>query len=124
MFDGDPVRLAQVFTNLITNALKYSPEDRPIVVTVNSNPGQLEIAVADQGLGISEPDQDRLFAPFFRSTNPEALRRNGTGLGLIHVKSIVEEHGGTLRLSSKLGAGSTFTVELPLRMDVQEALSA
>lgn len=124
MFDGDPVRLAQAFSNLITNALKYSPDDRPVEVSLVSAPGKLIIAVADRGLGISEADQERLFAPFFRSTNPEALERDGTGLGLVLVKSIIDEHGGNLVISSEIGVGSTFTVELPLAMNVPEALSA
>ena len=124
MIDGDPVRLAQVFTNLITNALKYSSDDRPVEVIVASGPSGLKVVVTDYGLGMSKTDQENLFVPFFRSTNPEVLNRTGTGLGLVLAKSIVEEHGGNLSVSSKLGSGSTFTVELPVRVNVVEALSA
>ena len=93
-------------------------------MTVDSDPGQLKIAVIDRGLGISKPDQDKLFTPFFRSTNPDALRCNGTGLGLVLAKSIVERHGGNLSVSSEPGAGSTFTIRLPPRMTAGKALSA
>jgi signal transduction histidine kinase len=115
MFDveGDPARLSQVFTNLISNAVKYSSDDMPIEVAVKQVDGTVRISVSDRGLGISDEDMSRLFTPYFRSKNPEATERPGTGLGLFLSKSIIEEHGGTLTVSSRMGLGSTFTVELP-----------
>ena len=113
IIDGDPARLSQVFTNLITNALKYSPTDQKIVISATTVDGKFEFSVKDAGLGISESDLSRLFTPYFRSSNPDALVREGTGLGLFLSRSIVEAHGGTLTVSSKVGLGSTFSVKLP-----------
>lgn len=124
MYDGDSVRLAQVFTNLITNALKYSSNDKPVEITLTSAPDRLVITVTDYGLGISRADQDNLFVPFFRSTNPEALRRPGTGLGLVVAKSIIEEHGGKLSVWSDLGSSSIFTIALPLGVPESQTRSA
>jgi signal transduction histidine kinase len=122
--DCDPIRLAQVFTNLITNALKYSSKEQPVKVTVESDTEQVRISVSDRGLGISESDREKLFSPFFRSTNPEALQNTGTGLGLVLAKSIVEQHDGNLRVLSEFGYGSTFTVELPVAASDHEARAA
>ena len=110
----DPDRLGQVFTNLITNALKYSPEHEAVEVTFETVADRIIFAVKDYGLGILETDIEKLFTPYFRSTNPTALERKGTGFGLFLSRSIVEEHGGSISVSSVVGAGSTFAVELPL----------
>lgn len=122
--DGDPDRLGQVFTNLITNALKYSPVDESVDVSYETTEHRIMFAVTDHGLGISESDIDRLFTPYFRSTNPSALERKGTGLGLFLSRSIVEEHGGTIDVTSVVGSGSTFTVELPLADHESDAQAA
>ncbi len=110
--DGDPARLSQVFTNLISNALKYSSEDQFVEISARKAAGKLRIAIIDRGLGISDSDLEQLFTPYFRSMNTEVRHRPGTGLGLFLSKSLVEEHGGSLTVSSKVGVGSTFTVEL------------
>jgi signal transduction histidine kinase len=112
--DGDPDRLGQVFTNLITNAFKYSPVDEAVEVSYETVDNRITSAVTDHGLGISESDIDKLFTAYFRSTNPSALERKGTGFGLFLSRSIVEAHGGTIEVSSVIGSGSTFTVELPM----------
>jgi signal transduction histidine kinase len=112
--DGDPARLSQVFTNLITNALKYSSTEHKIVITAMATDQKFEFSVKDSGLGISDADLERLFTPYFRSSNPDALEREGTGLGLFLSRSIVEAHGGTLTVSSTVGLGSTFSVNLPV----------
>lgn len=111
--EGDPARLSQVFTNLVTNALKYSSEDKRVEVSATDIAGRVRLSVVDLGMGISDEDLEKMFTPYFRSTNPEVRQRPGTGLGLFLSKSIVEEHGGTLTVSSEVGVGSTFTVELP-----------
>ena len=123
--DGDPDRLGQVFTNLITNALKYSPVDEVVEVSFETTDGRIIFAVTDHRLGISESDIDRLFTAYFRSTNPSALGRKGTGLGLFLSRSIVEAHGGrAINVSNVVGTGSTFTVELPLAEFRTEAEAA
>jgi len=120
--EGDPARLSQVFTNLITNALKYSDESEPVEIsTVRTQSGSVRVSISDRGLGISDEDLEKLFTPYFRSMNPEAKQRPGTGLGLFLSKSIIDQHGGTLTVVSDLGIGSTFTVELPSSSGIQLA---
>jgi signal transduction histidine kinase len=121
---GDPSRLGQVFTNLITNALKYSPTDQPVSISIESNNDKVVITVTDKGIGISEDDLSKLFTPYFRSSNPDALKRDGTGLGLFLSKSIVEEHQGEISVSSTPGSGSAFSVELPLARGMRDTEAA
>jgi signal transduction histidine kinase len=123
--EGDPARLSQVFTNLISNALKYSDGDQPVEVsTVKTENNSVRISIIDRGLGIAEEDVEKLFTPYFRSMNPEATQRPGTGLGLFLSRSIIEQHGGTLTLSTQVGIGSTFTVELPSSLNTPLADAA
>ncbi len=111
---GDSSRLGQVFTNLITNGLKYSSIDQKVTISIESDADSVVISVTDQGIGISEADRSRLFTPYFRSSNPDALEREGTGLGLFLSKSIIEDHEGEITVSSAVGGGSKFSVVLPL----------
>ena len=111
--EGDPARLGQVLSNLVSNALKYSADDQPVEVNVRSKHDEICISVSDRGLGISNSDVEKLFTPYFRTNNPEATKRSGTGLGLFLSKSIIEEHGGMMTVSSRLGLGSTFAIVLP-----------
>lgn len=110
---ADRARLGQVLTNLISNACKYSPEETAITVKCSIDNHDLVIVVKDQGLGISKADQEKLFTPFFRSTNDEAQKQKGTGLGLVITRSIVETHGGTLELESEIGKGTAITIRMP-----------
>jgi signal transduction histidine kinase len=110
---GDPAELDRVLVNLISNAVKYSPSGGRITVSLARFEDEIELRVADQGIGISEEDQERLFTEFFRSSNPEATLRPGTGLGLAIVDRIVRRHGGSIDVESELGRGSTFRVRLP-----------
>lgn len=109
-----PGELDRVVINLVTNAIKYSPEGGQVIVTTRTSPGWFELRVIDHGLGISPEDQDRLFTEFFRSTNPTALKQPGTGLGLTIVSRIVSRRGGLISVDSTPGAGSTFRVTLPI----------
>ncbi len=120
---ADRARLGQVVTNLITNACKYSPESSAITISACIVDHELVVSVADQGIGIAVEDQKKLFTPFFRSTNEEAHREKGTGLGLVITRSIVEMHGGTLDLESELGKGTVITVRMPGVMDSETAES-
>ena len=108
----DPRKIEQVLHNLIGNAIKYSPERTTIAVAVEEDGGWIQIDVKDEGQGIAPEEQAHLFEPF-RRAGGGAARPRGTGLGLAIVLRIVEGHGGTIRVSSQLGEGSTFTVLLP-----------
>ncbi|HXH09923.1 MAG TPA: sensor histidine kinase [Alphaproteobacteria bacterium] len=110
---GDAKRLAQVFTNLLGNAHKYTPSGGRISVTARCADGWLQIAVQDTGIGLSAEDQAHLFTPFFRARHPAAQAVGGTGLGLAITRALVELHGGKISVASAPGQGSTFSVALP-----------
>jgi signal transduction histidine kinase len=110
---GEPEEIDRICANLVSNAIKYTPDGRAITVSLAREDHQVVLSVTDQGIGISSPDQQYLFSEFFRSTNPEAVAEPGTGLGLTIVQRIVERHGGRIDVRSELGRGSTFTVRLP-----------
>jgi PAS domain S-box-containing protein len=105
----DRMRLEQLITNLVTNALKFG-EEKPVVVSVGGDEDRAWIAVEDRGIGIAQQDQSRVFGRFERAVPSENY--GGLGLGLYIAREIVEAHGGTISLRSAPGAGSTFTVEL------------
>jgi len=105
--------MEEVLTNLITNAIKYSPEGSSIGVSACMENKYLRIVVADNGYGIPEEDLERVFDRFYRVKDEHTRTQQGTGLGLSLVKSIVESHHGSIKVASKLGAGTTFTVLLP-----------
>lgn len=112
ILNADPRLLRFVISNLVSNAIKYSPIESVIRFELTEQRDQLTFRVGDQGIGITEDDIDRLFEPYFRGANVDNV--GGTGLGLKIVKDCVEIHGGTIRVDSVLGEGSTFTVILPL----------
>lgn len=114
---GRADELHRAFANLTGNAIKYSEEDSSVVVRLRRHGADVTLCVEDHGLGISDVDQANLFREFQRSTNPEALRRPGTGLGLVIVDRIVRRHGGSIRLESELGRGTTVTVTLPVSLE-------
>lgn len=111
---GDETSLTSVVTNLLTNAIGYSDEGGCVRLSLWRRDDHVVLECADEGLGISEEDRDRLFTEFFRSTNRDALVRPGTGLGLTITQRIVERHGGRIEVDSELGVGSTFRVLLPI----------
>jgi signal transduction histidine kinase len=113
MVRADPVRLTQILINLISNAYKYTPDGGRIRVQAGRKGGYVRCAVSDTGIGISAEDQERLFTKFFRSEDPEVRERQGTGLGLCIVKSLVELHGGQIEVESQLGKGTTFWFTVP-----------
>ena len=109
---ADREKLGLVLANLLDNAVRYSPEGGTITVSARGRSQAAEVTVADEGIGISEPDQQRVFAKFFRSERaPAGL---GTGLGLFLVRGLVTAMGGRIWLESEEGRGSRFTFELPL----------
>ncbi|HIP87230.1 MAG TPA: GAF domain-containing protein [Anaerolineales bacterium] len=111
---ADPSRLAQVMTNLLSNAHKYTPEGGQIEVRAWTDGRFVRCAVSDTGIGISPEDQERLFTKFFRADNPIVRDQPGTGLGLCIVKNLVELQGGEIEVESAVGEGTTFTFSIPI----------
>jgi signal transduction histidine kinase len=110
---GDPVHLAQVVTNLLSNAVQYNRRDGAVRVELSSTSGDAILSVTDTGCGIPDADRPHLFERFYRVDKARARASGGNGLGLAICKSLVEAHGGTIGFESKAGAGSTFWVRLP-----------
>ncbi len=106
--------MEEVFTNLITNAIKYSPEGGTITISAGVENEYLKVKVSDTGFGIPEEDLGRIFNRFYRVKDKQTREIHGTGLGLAIVKSIVEAHQGNIKVESELGRGTAFTVLLPL----------
>ena len=111
---GDAQVLGEAVGNLIANAIAYSPKGSNVGVGVKAVDDVVEIAVTDRGIGIAEGDQERVFERFYRADQARSRRTGGTGLGLAIVKHAVQRHGGEVRLWSRPGRGSTFTIRLPL----------
>jgi signal transduction histidine kinase len=107
----DPVRMRQVFANLLDNALKYTPEGGTVTVTCRVEESRVIVEFSDSGMGISAEEQPRIWARLYRGDKSRTQR--GLGLGLSLVKAIVEAHHGTVSVRSDLGVGSLFTVALP-----------
>ncbi len=112
---ADETRLRQVLDNLVSNAIKYSPAGGTITVGASLDPVHVTVYVRDQGVGVSEREQEHLFERFYRAEGALSRAIKGTGLGLYLVKAIVEAHGGKIAVSSKPGSGSTFYFTLPLK---------
>jgi PAS domain S-box-containing protein len=111
---GDNARISQLVDNLISNALKFTPEKGRVDVRAHALDGAAVIEVRDSGIGIPVDDQERLFERFFRSSNATERQIQGTGLGLAISKAIVDAHGGQINVASELNAGTTFRVSLPI----------
>lgn len=122
---ADPARLKQILYNLVSNAIKFTPEEGRVTLTAHPATGRhgprgtggrqyLEVSVIDSGIGIQEAHLERIFEEFEQVTHTAGGRQEGTGLGLAMVKKLVEMQGGTVRVGSVLGEGSTFSFTLPL----------
>jgi signal transduction histidine kinase len=116
----DAARIERVFANLLANAVKYSPHGGAITVDIAREPSDYSswavVAVRDQGIGIPDADLPHIFDRFHRAGNV-ARQIQGTGIGLSSARQIVEQHGGTIDVTSQEGVGSTFVVRLPLEND-------
>lgn len=111
---GDPELLGTALRNLIENAIRYSPENTKVGIGMAVKGDTVRISVKDQGPGIPEDEQDRIFERFYRVDPARSRQTGGTGLGLSIVKHIVGQHGGEVTLWSQPGSGSTFTIALPI----------
>jgi signal transduction histidine kinase len=112
---ADAAALQQVVLNLLDNALKYSPGDRPVEITLSAEPHAVRLTVRDQGCGIPEWERERIFDAYYRVEAGDAQSTSGSGLGLALVRRAVEAHQGRIELQSEVGRGSVFSVVLPLR---------
>lgn len=111
---GDRYRIGQIVTNLLTNALKYSPETKKITAQLRENKECILLSIRDYGLGIAKSDQQKIFSRFYRTNRVQRSKAEGLGLGLFICNQIVRHHKGKLWVKSKEGKGSTFILELPV----------
>ena len=111
---GDSLRIQKVFTNLMSNAVKYTPDGGRITLGLKRERNQCVLSVTDTGKGISAEELPRIFDRFYRCDETRQSQTSGHGLGLSIARIIVTAHGGKLKVRSKVGAGTTFSVLLPL----------
>lgn len=109
----DRTILFEIIQNLLSNAIRYSPDNDTVSVQVETTDASFEISISDKGIGIPEGEKGQIFQKFFRASNARAAVPGGTGLGLALVRALVQESGGNVSFSSKAGEGATFTVSLP-----------
>jgi two-component system sensor histidine kinase SenX3 len=117
---GDRTHLIMAFHNLIENAINYSPDRTRVSVNTTVDGNIVEVVVIDQGVGISEADQSRIFERFYRVDPARSRETGGTGLGLAITKHVVGNHGGDVSVWSSAGVGSTFTIRLPIAEEFSE----
>jgi len=111
---GDPSQVSMAISNLIENAINYSPEGTRVAIALKVNDGLAEVSVTDQGIGIPEKDLERIFERFYRVDPARSRATGGTGLGLSIVKHVATNHGGDVSVWSVENAGSTFTIRFPI----------
>ena len=110
---GDKELLKTAIINLLGNAVKYTPPDGQITLSLSQTDEEVVFEVSDTGYGISEEELPRIFDKFFRSKNPSILDEKGSGLGLAMTAEIIQLHGGRIEIQSELDKGTHFTVRLP-----------
>ena len=111
---GDRDQLIMAIHNLVENAINYSPENTKVSISTTIDTGVIDIAITDQGIGISESEQDRIFERFYRVDPARSRQTGGTGLGLSIVKHVAAKHGGEVKIWSVENVGSTFSLRLPV----------
>jgi len=117
---GSAARLEQVLNNLVSNALKYSPNGGTIRLRGEYDAQGVLLSVSDEGIGIPPEEQERIFERFYRVTGPQTRAIAGTGLGLYLTRAIVQAHGGRIWVESRPGQGATFYVRLPFQTDLAQ----
>jgi two-component system sensor histidine kinase SenX3 len=117
---GDREQLITAVHNLVENAVNYSPEQTKVSIVTKRNGNLVEVSVTDQGIGIAESELNRIFERFYRVDPARSRLTGGTGLGLSIVKHVAQNHGGDVKVWSKLGVGSTFTLQLPVAQEGAE----
>jgi signal transduction histidine kinase len=110
--EADREELIRLFTNLVSNAIKYNKDGGRLAVEATEEGPYVKVTVRDSGIGISPEGVERLFSEFFREKRPETAYVTGTGLGLSIVKQIIEAHGGTIDVQSQVDVGTTFSFVL------------
>jgi signal transduction histidine kinase len=110
---GDADALRSALQNVVGNAVKYSPNDARVDLTASVEGGRLRIVVTDRGLGIDAGDLPQIFKPFFRGRRAADAQIRGAGIGLAVVRHAIDAHRGTIRVASRVGEGTTVTIELP-----------
>ena len=113
---ADAERLGQVLDNLVSNAIKYTPDGGGVSIKMTHTGDAATIAVSDTGIGIPEAEQAQMFSRFFRTSNARESGVDGSGLGLAITRGIVEAHGGTIGFDSVEGVGTTFRLTVPLSL--------
>lgn len=123
-FYADPRRLKQILINLLTNAVKFTPNEGMVTLNVNTNAekNMIQFSVIDTGIGIAPEDLKRLFQPFIQVDSSLNRQFEGTGLGLVLVQTLTELHGGSIEVESEINKGSRFTVNLPYQLENNEPL--
>ena len=111
---GDKYRLRQVLVNLLTNAIKYAPDTKPIFVKLKTSQDMMLISIKDAGIGISKDEQNLIFDRYYRTQSVQKRRSEGLGLGLFITDQIIKHHKGKIWVESQVGKGSTFYVSLPV----------
>ncbi len=117
---GDKDRLGQVLVNLLTNAVKYSPQADKVVVRLFREHNQAVVSVQDFGIGIDEAHHQQIFERFYQVNDLEERTYSGLGIGLYISKEIIDRHGGSIIIKSRKGEGATFVVALPLLKEEKE----
>jgi two-component system sensor histidine kinase VicK len=120
VIDMDTDKITQVLYNIISNALKYSPEGGTVTYRLRDRGDLLEISVSDQGMGIPKENVDKIFERFYRVDKARSRQMGGTGLGLAIAKEMIEAHGGSIWAKSEEGKGTTIYFTLPMAADEED----
>ncbi|MBQ8578992.1 MAG: HAMP domain-containing protein [Clostridia bacterium] len=120
---ADKDRIEQVFLNILSNAIKYTPDGGKIIVRGAANATHAAVSIRDNGIGVPKEDQPHLFERFYRVEKSRTTGAGGTGLGLAIAKELIEAHGGSIRLTSEVGRGTEITVILPLRSPLADEVN-